>query len=411
MKKKKSRTAAIVSLILIAGAAAFFAVWTGWLVRTKNAELDRAKEQAGREKEVLSGQIALLEEEVSSLKEKIGELEGEILLFDQKDALYAVMNGQLEEYKTQYENSLERIASLRADLDRLTGVFHFDINEQRELLNRLEACLENEIPQKATQVDVPTPENLAKEADEREKETVLSDARVALYYKDLTTGYSYSYRADEIFDSASLIKLPFALSILETWGEDSADPDEIFTFDPETDETEGSGVIRLLPEKTDFTYLELVSYMLKHSDNVAFAALREKYGYSPMANWCAAHDVRGLLKNGLSNQTASDGGAILEALYAFIEENGTYGTFVRDALMNSTHLVIIPFGVSPKKTAHKYGWAEEAYHDIGIVYGEHPYILAVMSDLHQGGAEVNSFLQKVVRMIDEFHSNFYREVS
>ena len=208
-----------------------------------------------------------------------------------------------------------------------------------------------------------------------------------------------------------MIKLPYALSLLDGKKADDPEFSEKFTFDPaaaDEKSTEGSGVIKNVSEKTEYTYLELFTYMLKYSDNVAFAAIREKYGYTPLVSWCSGHKVKGMLKNGLSNQTASDGAVILEALYDFTENNEEFGGLVKDALLNSTHSVVIPYGVYPKKVVHKYGWADEAYHDMGIVLGEHPYILVVMTDLHQGGKEVDAFLQKIVRMIDDFHNNFYK---
>ena len=76
--------------------------------------------------------------------------------------------------------------------------------------------------------------------------------------------------------------------------------------------------------------------------------------------------------------------------------------------MSSIHTVMIGYGVSPKKIAHKYGWDTNAYHDMAIVYDEHPYVLVFMSNMDQGGSQVNAYIQKVVSLIDDFHENFYR---
>jgi hypothetical protein len=76
-------------------------------------------------------------------------------------------------------------------------------------------------------------------------------------------------------------------------------------------------------------------------------------------------------------------------------------------MLRSTHNVLIPYSVSPLPCAHKYGWDEASYHDMAIVYDEHPYILVIMTDLDQGGSEVNGYIRDVVRMIHDIHRTFY----
>lgn len=79
---------------------------------------------------------------------------------------------------------------------------------------------------------------------------------------------SYSYNADEIMYSASLIKLPFALSLL--WENEDHDRgfDGIFTYTG-AEYAYGSGEIKFSPAGSTYTFLELMEYMLRVSDNVA----------------------------------------------------------------------------------------------------------------------------------------------
>ena len=59
------------------------------------------------------------------------------------------------------------------------------------------------------------------------------------------------------------------------------------------------------------------------------------------------------------------------------------------------------------RCAHKYGWDEDSYHDMAIVYDEHPYILVIMSDLDAGGTEENKYIRDIARSIHSIHKNFY----
>lgn len=353
-------------------------------------------------------EIALLTKEKEELNQKIGEYEKEIALFNQKDDLYASLDKQIEETKLLLADAEKQIDQLNEDLARLTGVVNIDMNAQRDLIGQIETLLEKERPKKITMVDIDTPENLEKPEEEREKKAVESEAKVALYYRDIERGYTYSYHAEDIFDSASVIKLPLALSYLEIAEEKGWDFSEVYSFDPEAEKIpEGSGVIRNEKEKKDYSHLELFDYMLRYSDNVAFTVLKDAYSYQPLSSFCYANGLRSMTQNGLSFLSASDAGKILLHTYNFFGTNEKYGELVKNAMSGSTQTVMIGFGVSPKKIAHKYGWDTDAYHDAAIVFDEHPYILVFMSDLQQGGNEVNAYIQKLARLIDRFHSNFY----
>ncbi|MBQ4065947.1 MAG: serine hydrolase, partial [Clostridia bacterium] len=98
----------------------------------------------------------------------------------------------------------------------------------------------------------------------------------------------------------------------------------------------------------------------------------------------------------------------MKEIYRFTESSAAYASFMKETMMSSAHTITIGYGVSPKKIAHKYGWDTDAYHDMAIVYDEHPYVLVVMSDMDAGGEAVNQYVQKVVRLLDDLHENFYQ---
>jgi hypothetical protein len=143
-----------------------------------------------------------------------------------------------------------------------------------------------------------------------------------------------------------------------------------------------------------------------YSDNIAFAELRSMFGYTEYYNIARALGVRGYSR-GFMQLSADDCGKFMESIYTFTEENEKYGPLMKNAMMKSNYAVLIPYGVSPTPTAHKYGWDEDAYHDMAIVYNAHPYILVIMTDLDQGGNEVNAYIHSIVRSVNTIHKNFY----
>jgi len=149
-----------------------------------------------------------------------------------------------------------------------------------------------------------------------------------------------------------------------------------------------------------------VQYTLLHSDNIAFAQLRKMFGYTEYYAMARSLGVKGS-SQGFMKLSADDCGIFMEAIHAFTEENETYGALMKNAMLESNYPVMITPGVYPSKCAHKYGWDEDSYHDMGIVYDEHPYILVIMTDYDDGGSVVNSYIWSVVRAVNSIHKTFY----
>ena len=113
------------------------------------------------------------------------------------------------------------------------------------------------------------------------------------------------------------------------------------------------------------------------------------------------------LKTKLTNMTAEDGAKVMKAIYEYIESDDVYSEFLYNSMIDSAHSVMIPYAVSGRKVAHKYGWDDEAYHDMAIVYDENPYVVIFMSDMDDGGKEVNEYVRSVIKLVDQLHKNFY----
>jgi len=110
----------------------------------------------------------------------------------------------------------------------------------------------------------------------------------------------------------------------------------------------------------------------------------------------------------MSNMSAADGGQILKDVYEFTNSSAVYAETMLNSMINSAHTVMIANGVYPDKTAHKYGWDTGAYHDMGIVYNENPYVIVFLSNLDRGGTVINEYVQSIVKLIAKLHENFYK---
>ena len=237
----------------------------------------------------------------------------------------------------------------------------------------------------------------------------VSYAGVALYYEDIKSGYSYSFNPYGMFYGASLVKLPFALELLsrlETMEDDGLD--DIFVYTEDSWQY-GSGTIVDDPPGTEYTYYELLIKLLGNSDNVAFEELSKKYGYSLIADFTAREGLSALSYDDWS-MNAADCVKILRKAYEYIEGEYKYSDVIKETMLGSRHRDMLCTVGRP--VAHKYGWDEYAYHDMGIVYGtdksgeERPYYLIILTELDSGSddPEVSRYIQTLVRIVDKIHT-------
>ena len=339
-----------------------------------------------------------------------------------------------------------------------------------------------------------TPEENGQESEETEAlpEFVEMYPKLAYYYKDLKTGRTVSYNADEILYSASLIKAPYVYSVMEEIdkfftakfppeeteeiAETAADGDvpeteeniqpeeivpeteteipdeeviptdageineesaetaaeteeakmvwelleeytpwesrynlgEIWVYDPETMFEEGSGELQKMPAGTELTWMELFDYALLYSDNVAFAQIREKFGYTSFYNKAGALGIEGT-KTGFMNLSARDCGIFLEAMYEYFCTESFFAEHMRDIMADSKKLNMIaslyPDGMAP----HKYGWDINAFHDMAIILDENPYIIVIMTDYEDGGLVPGQFFEDAVNLTKEIHAELHKD--
>ncbi len=408
-------------------------------VEIELSELEKEKNENGASLHDLRNQLELAEKTRSDLERRIAKTETDLKKlqssFENKDELYGELNAQLADLQKTLTEKQTEIDALKADIRELEQVYSVNLNRQMEILAELEVLLTEGAPMNKVETPVLNEDGTPVIGEDGLPVVEVSYAypRLALYYEDIGRGYKYAFNGDEAFNSASCVKAPFALSVLKAASEEKAehdrllaeyvaqngpadvlpgyvwqyDFDQIFTY-TEDKYKPGSGVIKNEEFGVEYSHLELFRLLLKSSDNVAFGELRQVYGTELFKALTKEMGTKVMKSNNLYDASASDLGIAMKEIYYFTESNAAYASFMKEAMMSSAHTIMIGYGVSPKKIAHKYGWDTDAYHDMAIVYDEHPYVVVFMSDMDEGGEEINKYVQKVVGLIDDLHENFYR---
>ncbi|MBQ4290659.1 MAG: serine hydrolase [Clostridia bacterium] len=261
-----------------------------------------------------------------------------------------------------------------------------------------------------------------------------STPTIALAYLDLDRNTFYSYRGDEVFFSASLIKVPYVYTLLEQIAKvneirrnnPSNDPgigetlpeEWLRFFDlerkivlTEASKQEGSGPIRDmdLSKGVEFTVLELISYSIRYSDNTAFRVLRDEFGYEFFQEVSRQLGIESVFSS-FNKLTVSEAVRYLQALYRFYESHPEEAGILIGLMRQANHTVLIPYALGQKNVAHKYGWDEESYHDMALVFGEAPYAVCIMTnfDLASNDPDVDLYLRNLIQSVDRMHESFYR---
>ena len=225
--------------------------------------------------------------------------------------------------------------------------------------------------------------------------TQSANVRVSMAVKSLTdSSIAFAYRADERVPSASVIKLPIMLEVMEQVkaGIASAnrlDPDEIHIL-IDAEKTGGDGVLKTYPHRSRIAYRDLLRLMMIYSDNTATNIFINELGMDAINR-----RVRtiGLNKSQLNRVmmdtlaarqgrenyvTAREMNALLTKIYRNEVATPALCRQMLDILKQNEDTLTIP-RLLPKGTvvAHKTGELAYVRGDAGIVYATKPFLLSV----------------------------------
>jgi len=198
------------------------------------------------------------------------------------------------------------------------------------------------------------------------------------YIIDLETGYSYGVRQNEIFQAASLIKLPLMAAMYGKFEDGEYSKDKVYSLKNE-DKIAGPGSLHLEPVGTEISYQDLVKFMGKQSDNTAFHIVKELLGDEEIVK---ISEKYGMISTSLEKNetTPEDIGRFFKNLYKnkFLSKESSEE--ILNYLTDTEFESWIREGVPKKiRVAHKFGREVHVVNDAGIVFSKSPYVIVIMS--------------------------------
>ncbi len=227
----------------------------------------------------------------------------------------------------------------------------------------------------------------------------------AYSYKDIYTGFTVSYNANQNIFSASSIKAPKDIYIYEMASEGKINLDEELTYTGNYVNS-GSGVLKNKPVNTKYTVRTLLEYSTVTSDNAAHNMLMDRFGRENMLKFWSEKGTTGIftLQTNWGVTNAHDATIYMEELYRFYASNDEYGNALMNNFLNSYPKFIK--GKNNWKVASKSGWAGTALHEVTIVFADNPYILVALSNL--GDKEYQSYFDTVNELTYQLHEEYWK---
>ena len=218
-----------------------------------------------------------------------------------------------------------------------------------------------------------------------------------LYVVNLENGFSYGVNEREIFEPASLNKLPVMAGMFIEEEQDNLDLETKYSL-KDSDKATGAGTLYARPEGYEITYRNLVRLMGKQSDNTAFAITRRIMGEEKIEEVIT---TIGMKETSLSENktTPSDIGTFFEELWHGNVVSVEHKNELLDYLTDTVYETLIPEGIPDDvRVAHKYGAETNVLNDAGIIYAEKPFIFVMMG---KGvvAKDAESFIREFARIV------------
>lgn len=218
--------------------------------------------------------------------------------------------------------------------------------------------------------------------------------QISVGYYALDSGAAYTYHAGQRYNAASLMKAPFCMYILQQASEGGCDLDKQLQY-TEKFVSKGTGKLKNLPVGGWYSIRTLVEYAIRYSDNAALRMLRSEFGTAGFIAYAGALGIPdpGVIRL-ITNSTITVEEALLymRAIHRFIAEDPN-GPLLRQYMTTTTNPMIVSTQKYP--VVRKYGWADQAFHDMAIVETPQPYALVILTDHEDGTAEDFAMFRRI----------------
>lgn len=233
---------------------------------------------------------------------------------------------------------------------------------------------------------------------------IKNNYRVSIRYEDELTGFSYSFNSKPVYYAASTIKLLIATYIYQKAINGEINLDDTITYQAKH---QYSPSLEMRKHKfgEKIKIRDLVKFAVTVSDNSAYFMLLDYVGFSNLKSFGSSLGAKYTLTGGdnFGSIDVTDAIIYVQELNKTINSDPVLGEELKSYFINSedNYLKIDDKNIL---AASKYGEYSPNFHNIGIVYEEKPYYIAILTT--EFGHHQNA-IQNINLKINELHNMFY----
>ena len=203
--------------------------------------------------------------------------------------------------------------------------------------------------------------------------------KYGVYFIDLATGESFGINDRDEYIAASTSKLPMNVMLYTKIETGEVNFDSTLKYLKEDFEP-GTGIIQNKPFGTEYTVRETSKLSIIHSDNCGINMIIRVLGIENICQYIL--DLGGDIYYDKRHRTSPhDLGLVTQELYRlYVNNPDLYGELINNLENTDWNDRINSLLPKDVKVAHKIGNQTRTANDVGIIFGTHPYALAVMTD-------------------------------
>ena len=232
------------------------------------------------------------------------------------------------------------------------------------------------------------------------------EGHYGVYFIDLKNIGEFGINDLDIYIAASTVKVPINLYLFNKIKDGSINPNDTIVYNKKIDYERGTGYIQSKKNGTKFTIKELSKLSITVSDNIATNMLIRVLGKPNYKNFMRTSG--GVVVTNENISCPKDMALYMKKVYEFQKNNKVLGdeliNYFENTVFNDRLTKLLPKEV---KVAHKIGnyWGDSwgiAYHDVGIIYSENDYVLAVMSKNIKNEAEGCDVIANISKKVYDY---------
>ncbi|MBI4655206.1 MAG: serine hydrolase [Elusimicrobia bacterium] len=249
-----------------------------------------------------------------------------------------------------------------------------------------------------------------------ERASVQYPGYVGIYLKDLGTGRIWEYKADRLFPSASLVKVPITAAVFNKIKEKELSLDTQIKLTNKY-RRGGSGTLKWAREGTSLSVLELIYRMITDSDNTAAQMIVDHIGMDYLQK---SFRNMGLEKTNIcqDGMSLASGGVLRENYTTPREMALFFEKIYRDELVDRTSSELLLDFLKHNKSStrlrkglpigwelgHKTGLLRRACHDVGIVFSPSgDYLIAILTADVPNYRSAKKFISNVAKLTYKYY--------